>query len=333
MFLLFQVSKKILDFIVDGNLSFNVSQLPSLRILLETVSGRKVSMPSRHKFMLTLDAEFEAVKKSLKELLAKQQYLCVTTDVWSSHAQSYLGVTVHFIDSSYERHSYMLAFKQLKSRQTYDVLANALDAVFEDYGILKSQITNIVTDGGSSFCKMFKKYGDSIDVVVVDTDGDPFDEEELEDDENSEQIQNDDSDTVQPSMTDDRGDEFYSEIITLDIEAENGAFNENRSDDDVIQNYLVQLDSNQVSRTRRIELPAQRRCVSHILNLISKDFEKNLDGFAKTAHQNTFDALHTLWSITRNSSNAKTICKEILGVVLKFPTATRWNSKFDCVKI
>lgn len=53
---------------------------------------------------------------------------------------------------------------------------------------------------------------------------------------------------------------------------------------------------------------------------------------AKTAYTNTFNALHTLWTISRYSSRAKTICKSILGEQLKFPCQTRWNSRFDCIK-
>lgn len=128
-------------------------------------------MPTRHKFMSTLNTQFKKVKTELKERLALQKCICITADVWTSHAQSYLGVTVHFLNDRYERESYLLAFKQMKQRQTYDILAKALDDIFKDYGIKISQITNIITDGGSAFCKMFKKYGDRIDVVVLDTQG------------------------------------------------------------------------------------------------------------------------------------------------------------------
>lgn len=103
-----------MDFVVEGNLPFNFAQLPSLQNLLETVSGRKVLMPSRHKFMTTMEGRFKEMKSSLREILKQQKYLCITADVWSSRAQSYLGVTVHFINNSFERESYLLAFKELK---------------------------------------------------------------------------------------------------------------------------------------------------------------------------------------------------------------------------
>lgn len=159
-----QIATKALNFVIDGNISFNVVQLKSFKELLETVSGRKIAIPSRHKFMKTLDSEYSKMKDALREILSHQEYLCVTADVWSSRAQ---GVTVHFLNAEFKRESYVLAFKQLHFKQTYKELAKEMDKIFDDYGIKISQITNIVTDGGSNFCKMFKMYGKSIDAVVT----------------------------------------------------------------------------------------------------------------------------------------------------------------------
>lgn len=326
----FQITKKILDFIIDSNLSFNVSQSEKLQILLETVAGRKLNVPSRYKVMQTLDSEYEKMKIRLKELLSKQKYLCVTADVWTSHAQSYLGVTVHFVDESFNRRSFLLGFKKMKKRQTYDILAQALDDIFRDYSINEGQITNIVTDGGSAFCKMFKKYGDQIDAIVMDTIGDEIDDEN--DDNQAVNGENDVEMTMQTCMLDENGAEFVSEIITLNNEIDGSSTSTENKNDDEISIYFEESAPVCIPEKKQIKLAPQRRCVSHKLNLLPKDFEKNLDGVAKTAYKKTFDSLHSLWAIIRNSSYAKTICKEILGVILQFPTETRWNSRIDCVK-
>lgn len=288
-------------------------------------------MPSRHKFMSTLDAHFKEVKTELKMLLSKQSHICVTADVWSSRAQSYLGVTVHFINESFDRESYLLGFKQLKQRQTYDVLAKALDEIFKDFGIEKSQITNIITDGGSAFCKMFKKYGDSIDVICLNTNGEEI---ELADSENVEAVDDGanvaetELDIVQQFMQDENGEEFVNEILNFDNITHNA---HNAHNDDDFDNYFDN-DFQGNTDPNEIQLPAQRRCVSHLLNLLAKDFEKHLSGNAKAAFNKTFNALHSLWVIVRVSSRAKTICKEILNATLKYPCETRWNSKLDCVR-
>lgn len=215
---------------VDGNLSFNVAQLPSLQSLLETVSGRKIMLPSRRKFMSTLNEKFQQMKSGLKELLAKQSYMCITCDVWSSRGQSYLGVTVHFLNDSLEnnkhRESHVLAFKQLYGRQTYIDLAQKLDEIFEDYAIDIEKVTNIVTDGGSAFCKMFRKFGTVSDAEIHEhgaynddiEDNDDLDQNEPNDIGTTSETQNSNElllgDTVY--MQNELGELFASDILDFD---------------------------------------------------------------------------------------------------------------------
>lgn len=323
---------------IDANLSFNVATASSLSVLLDTVSGRNVNVPTRYKIMATLNSEYEKMQTSLKEILASQKHICVTADVWTSHAQSYLGATVHFIDKSFKRQSYLLGFKQMKQRQTNDVLAKALDTIFEEFGISHNQITNVVTDGGSAFCKMFKKYGDKVDAINVndeiDNDSDMESDGESEVDESS--INDDradvEHDACMLTMVDEHGNEFVSEIISFDSEADGPIIATANLNDDEEYSYFEGQSIERAPVVNQIKMPPQRRCISHILNLIGKNFDNQLNGFAKTAYRNTFNSLHSLWAIIRNSSYAKTICKEILGVILKFPTETRWNSRFDCIK-
>lgn len=179
---------------------------------------------------------------------------------------------------------------------------------------------------------MFKQYGESIDVVFLTTDSD-----EVENDESSnvETATADDAevdlDVVQPFMQDENGESLVSEILTFDNNNVDVDANVDGEADD-INNYFEANPAIQNEEPRKISLPAQRRCVSHLLNLVSKDFEKQLTGNAKTAYYKTFDAFHSLWVIVRFSTRAKTICREMLGTTLMLPTETRWNSKFDCVK-
>lgn len=81
-----------------------------------------------------------------------------------------------------------------------------------------------------------------------------------------------------------------------------------------------------------IKLPAQRRCFSHLLNLASADFQKNLPNLASKAFMQTYNKLNALWHTTNRSSYAKSICRKELNCSLKIPCDTRWNSKFDSIK-
>lgn len=100
-----------MDFVIESNVSFNVIRKQSLRTLLELTYGRKIIIPTTRYFMKTIDDRFKEMKAKLIELLEKQKYICITCDVWSSRAQSFIGFTVHYLEL-YERKSFALAFRE-----------------------------------------------------------------------------------------------------------------------------------------------------------------------------------------------------------------------------
>lgn len=127
-----QVALLLVDFVISNNLAFNVVQSPSLQQMLERVSGRKITIPTSYKLMNSLDDEYTKMKEALKELLSKQKFVCLTADVWSARAQSYLGVTVHFINpETFQNESYVLAFQQIKFKQTYNALGKAIKGIMK----------------------------------------------------------------------------------------------------------------------------------------------------------------------------------------------------------
>lgn len=263
--------------------------------------------------MKSLDDEYSKMKEALKDLLSKQKFVCLTADVWSARAQSYLGVTVHFINpETFQNESYVLAFQQITFKQTYNALGKAIKGIMEDYGIERSQVTNIVTDGGSAFCKMFKIYGTSIDEQSFEVNVN-----DIHDSEDDNQIE---PDTVTEFMEDMNGELFINEVLDFNS-AETNSFD------------IDLLDFDDAS-SEEFKLPEQRRCLSHECNLLSQDFlKKYLTGNAKTNLVHSLSKLHTLWVLTHRSSRAKSMCQEILGRCLKVPCETRWNSRFDAVKV
>lgn len=86
-----------------------------------------------------------------------------------------------------------------------------------------------------------------------------------------------------------------------------------------------------VTTNETIELPMQMRCISHLLNLISSDFEKVLSIQAKTVLVTAISKVHAIWNFVHRSAQAKTLCLEIIGCCLPIPCVTRWNSRYDAV--
>lgn len=282
--------------------------------------------------MKTLDERFTAMKTKLIEVLSEQQYVCVTTDVWSSRAQSYLGMTVHFLSPSYERISFVLAFRQLHDKQTFNILAAQMHNIFKEFQMPVNKITNVVTDGGSAFCKAFKVYGKKHDIIVENVTEDETNEPENED-------QRANTNDQIPFMHTEDGELLFSNLLSFDSqETETSNSSSFDSIEDIGQNSNDSIDEIFGSSDERndnqldvIELPPQRRCLSHHLNLTSDDFEKALSGPVKTAYVAAVNKLHALWILTHRSSQAKSICKEELKRVFSIPCDTRWNSKYDAI--
>lgn len=276
------------------------------------------------------------MKEKLTNLLKTQKYLCITADVWSSRAQAYLGMTVHFINEQFQLESFVLAFRRLNKKQTHNYLTSEIRKVLGEFGISVQKITHIVTDGGSAFCKAFKVYGRSVDHLIDRSDV-PVDDEDGED----------------GFMRNENGEHLYSNIIQFEPDEETGVlhldldlndetlnntFNETVDDFSEESDDFLSLENDVINdvelenETTTCRLPPHHRCVSHYINLIPGDFEKELSGRAKTALVAVFGKLQTIWVFPRRSILAKTISREFLGCNLKLPCETRWNSKYDAVK-
>lgn len=133
--------------------------------------------------------------------------VCVTCDVWTCRATSFLGMTIHFINANFERESYALAFRPLKGRQTHEILAVEMNKIFINFGLKKEQISNIVTDGCSAFTKSFKKFGleeplTSRNQTIEEF---PFDDD----------VDDDGTGDGLPFMQNEEGEIFAANVITL----------------------------------------------------------------------------------------------------------------------
>lgn len=55
-------------------------------------------LPSRRKAMRDLDVICKIGKADLANILSKVSYVATTTDTWTGHNRSFLGMTVHWIN-------------------------------------------------------------------------------------------------------------------------------------------------------------------------------------------------------------------------------------------
>lgn len=218
-------------------------------------------MPSIPSTMTALKDQFETMKFKLKHTISLQRYVCCTADIWSHMRKSYLGVSIHFIDSNWERKSFILAFRYLNQRHTFDYLAECLDSIFKEFGIPVDRIPHVVTDGGSNFCKAFKEFGKKNDfsesLAMIEENSDDVSDEENDDiiinEENPILVLNDNECENNTTETD-----VDEREIEMEIERAN------------IQGNQINFPSDPDDFDTDILLPAQMRCFAHLLNLIGK---------------------------------------------------------------
>lgn len=82
------------------------------------------------------------------------------------------------------------------------------------------------------------------------------------------------------------------------------------------------------------QLPNHLRCASHTLNLVAttdtiKAIDRSFD--LKKAHANAMAKCTKLWKSLR-SPKTNEVLKDYLGIALKRPVVTRWNSLFDAIQ-
>ena len=103
------------------------------------------------------------VKKNIIAAMSKVEHVATTTDCWSAHGRSFIGVTGHWIETeTLQRKSCVLAFRRLTGRHTFDVLASQLEDIHTEFEI-RSKVRKTTTDNGSNFVKAFSIFATSAD--------------------------------------------------------------------------------------------------------------------------------------------------------------------------
>jgi hypothetical protein len=97
-------------------------------------------------------------KQKLKDKLATLESVCTTADCWTSRRRSFIGVTVHWLDTTgLQRRGCCLAVRELSGRHTYDVIAKTLESIHNEFDITE-KISFTVTDSGANFLKAFRHF-------------------------------------------------------------------------------------------------------------------------------------------------------------------------------
>ncbi|KAL0147819.1 hypothetical protein M9458_056896, partial [Cirrhinus mrigala] len=147
-----------------------------------------VSVMSRGTVKNRVEKAALVMKNNLKAALGKIEFIATTTDCWTSHRRSFIGVTAHWLEpQTLQRQCAALACKQLKGPHTFSVLASALNEIHTEFNI-REKITRTTTDNGSNFVKAFRVYGhvDENNNLAPAAESGKVDNDEEEEDEETE---------------------------------------------------------------------------------------------------------------------------------------------------
>lgn len=64
---------------------------PAFRALLENVAGQNIAFPGRRGVGKELEAKFDRMIATMKDVLSTKKFVSTSADIWSSRCASYLG--------------------------------------------------------------------------------------------------------------------------------------------------------------------------------------------------------------------------------------------------
>lgn len=103
----------------------------------------------------------EEAKAALSKILGRVSYVATTADSWTAHNRSFLGMTVHWVDStSLKREKAVLGIKEITVKQSGAYLAKAMIGLHLEFG-LSSKVISTTTDNGSNYVAAFKMSADN----------------------------------------------------------------------------------------------------------------------------------------------------------------------------
>lgn len=113
--------------------------------------------PARRTLTRDISRLGQETKVRLQSLLDTMSYVATTADSWSSFNRSFIGMTVHWINSeNLKREKAVLGIKEISVSQTADYLAKCLLEMHAEFG-LTGKVISTTTDNGANYVAAFKR--------------------------------------------------------------------------------------------------------------------------------------------------------------------------------
>jgi len=115
-------------------------------------------VPTRNTIKARILQRYDVVSSNFKYFLKEIEDITITTDIWSEMmtTKSYLGVTIHFINST-KLCSAALGIFELSKSHSANYISHELLNILNLWDIPKSRILVVVTDNDSTMLKAIKE--------------------------------------------------------------------------------------------------------------------------------------------------------------------------------
>lgn len=171
------IDKQLLHLFTDTFQPFRIVEEKAFRSFVAALNP-SYELPTRHTISRTLiPAMYEQCIHETHNVLKNVRKVCVTTDCWTSiNNESYMGVTVHFLDETFNPVSLLLECSTLPVAHTSINLAKELKRILTEWNLEKKHLM-IVSDNAANIraaiqnelqWKHFGCFAHTINLVVHD---------------------------------------------------------------------------------------------------------------------------------------------------------------------
>ncbi len=114
-----ELGKLVLNMVTESLLPVSFVEQPSFKALMNACQPG-ATLPTRYSITKGLEKRLENSIAAVKDAMSNIEWIATTTDCWSAHRKSYLGVTAHWISpDNFKRESAALACRKLTDSHTY----------------------------------------------------------------------------------------------------------------------------------------------------------------------------------------------------------------------
>ncbi|CAG8812800.1 25413_t:CDS:2, partial [Gigaspora margarita] len=148
----------VTELIIAQNLPFSLVESKIFKRFAKIMDSRW-TVPNKEKVKDLIDDGFKRICAALHNDLQQADTISLTANMWTAYSHdSYLGITVTWIDKKFELNNAVLAFTHLRYPHTADIIVKSIQDILEFWN-LRNKVFSITTDSGANIKLACSKLG------------------------------------------------------------------------------------------------------------------------------------------------------------------------------